>query len=185
MMNVEILDSKRVFESFIKVNCDKLKFSGEKTMDYFYVDISDAVIIIPVDDDGKFILVDQYRHAIRKNSLEFPAGMVEKGEDIEQTAIRELEEETGYKAGKVEFLGEYYPAAGTMNSKFYICLATELTKTKQNLDENEYLEVKKFTLDELKEMIFFTEKNRTNDRVNMSTVLGLYRYLDYQSEIFK
>ncbi|HEY9886620.1 MAG TPA: NUDIX hydrolase [Vampirovibrionales bacterium] len=100
-----------------------------------------GVVIVPQLETGQFILVKQYRYAIQSTLFEFPAGRLEIGENPAQAAIRELEEETGYCTNKLEHLGDIYTAPGFCSEKLNIYLATELEFKKQNLDEDEFLEV--------------------------------------------
>ena len=116
-----------------------------------------GVGMIAVTPEKKVLTVTQYRIACRKNILEVPAGKLEYGEDPLTCGIRELEEETGYRAGKVQHLGEYYPTPGYCEEKINLYLATELTKTEQNLDEGEFLKVEEFPLDDLFQMVMNNE----------------------------
>ena len=109
-----------------------------------------ASCIIAKLDNGNFLLEKQYRYPYDEVILEFPAGKCDKGEDPKITALRELEEETGYKANDIEFLGEYYPTCAYTDEIIYLYFASNLVKTKQHLDENEALNVFEVTKDELK-----------------------------------
>jgi 8-oxo-dGTP pyrophosphatase MutT (NUDIX family) len=87
-------------------------------------------------------MVWQWRHGSRSLSLEFPGGVFEFGENPEEAAIRELHEETGYKPGKIEQIGEFSPNPAIMSNKVHFFLAEDLSNTgKQNLDEDEYVEI--------------------------------------------
>ena len=103
--------------------------------------------------NGKFILEKQYRYPYDEVIYEFPAGKCDPNEDPLKTATRELEEETGYSANKIVFLGEIYPSCAYTNEIIYCYFASELEKGDQHLDENEALEVEEFTLDELNELV--------------------------------
>lgn len=114
-----------------------------------------AAAVIPVDHEGKIIMVKQYRNATDSITLEIPAGTLdEKNEDPRDCAIRELEEETGYIADSVEFLMKFYSAIGICDEVISIYVAKGLTLTKQNLDEDEYVEIVHLELDELIQMIY-------------------------------
>ena len=103
--------------------------------------------------NGKFILEKQYRYPYDEVIYEFPAGKCDPNEDPLKTATRELEEETGYSANKIVFLGEIYPSCAYTNEIIYCYFASEIEKGEQHLDENEALEVEEFTLDELNELV--------------------------------
>jgi 8-oxo-dGTP pyrophosphatase MutT (NUDIX family) len=109
------------------------------------IDDLDWVITIPVinhNDKKEFVMVWQWRHGLQSLSLEFPGGVLEKGEDPKKAALRELYEETGYKPGKIEKIGEFSPNPAIMSNKVHFFLAEDLSGGgKQNLDEDEYVEV--------------------------------------------
>jgi 8-oxo-dGTP pyrophosphatase MutT (NUDIX family) len=109
------------------------------------IDAADWAIIIPLlEIDGKnyFVMVRQWRHGIQTISLEFPGGVIEWGEDPFTGARRELLEETGYSAAKVEKLGELSPNPAIMSNRVHFFLGTELTNSgTQNLDNDEFVEI--------------------------------------------
>ena len=105
------------------------------------------------EKDDKVLLVRQFRYPYKEELLEIPAGKLNKGEDPKTTAIRELEEEGGIKAEKVELLFTVYPTPGYTNEKIYIYRATGLTQTEKNLDEDEFLESVWVEKSKLKQMI--------------------------------
>jgi ADP-ribose pyrophosphatase len=112
-----------------------------------------SAVIIPVFEDGTVALVRQYRHAAGKYLLEICAGTLNKGEDPKEGAIRELEEEIGVTAAKVEKLTEFYVSPGFLTEKMFVFLATELTETQQNLEEDELLTIERHPFAALFEMI--------------------------------
>jgi ADP-ribose pyrophosphatase len=105
-----------------------------------------SAVIVPVFDDGTVALVRQYRHAAGKFMLEVPAGSLEIDEDPLTGAIRELEEEVGVVAGKVELITEFYVSPGFLTEKMYVFLATSLTETAQNLDGDENIAIERIPL---------------------------------------
>lgn len=107
--------------------------------DYVAIDAPDWVMTIPVYQ-GKFVLVRQWRHSAERLSLEFPGGVADPGEDPAVTARRELEEETGFLAGKLTHLGTVNPNPALFKNRFHCYLAEELTPTgDQHLDADELL----------------------------------------------
>ena len=119
---------------------------------YIVLDTSDWVIVVPVLETqrGKeFVMVRQWRHGALDLSLEFPGGVFEKEEDSFAAAARELKEETGYNAGKMEKLGEFNPNPAIMSNKVHFFLATDLkTPQEQDLDDDEYIEVETVSFEE-------------------------------------
>lgn len=100
--------------------------SGKRTQREI-VEHKGCAIIIPVDDEGNVLLVRQYRKAVERELLELPAGGLDPGESPEQCAARELEEETGFRAEKIEPLGGFYSSPGFSTEYMHLFLATGLT----------------------------------------------------------
>ena len=117
------------------------------------LNLSGAVAILAFKDPQTILLVEQFRHAVETSLLELPAGMLEKSEDPLKAALRELEEETGYQAGKIGYLQEFYTSPGLVNEKIYIYLAEDLNFVGQHLDEDEYLNVREVNISQMDEMI--------------------------------
>src|SRR5215204_3894700 len=112
-----------------------------------------SCVVIPVFEDGTAALVRQYRHAAGKYLLEICAGTLNAGEDPEIGARRELEEEIGVRAAKIEKLTEFYVSPGFLTEKMHVFLATELTETQQNLEEDEFLTIERHSILTLLDMI--------------------------------
>jgi ADP-ribose pyrophosphatase len=96
---------------------------------------------LPLFDDGRVALVKQYRHPARCELLEIPAGRIELGEIPEECAAREIEQEIGFRPGRMEKLSEFYSTPGFCEEKLYVYLATELIPSSQKLDHDELIEV--------------------------------------------
>ena len=112
-----------------------------------------SCVIIPVFEDGTAALVRQYRHAAGKYLLEICAGTLNAGEDPEIGARRELEEEIGVTAEKIEKLTEFYVSPGFLTEKMHVYLATNLTEVGQKLEEDELLTIERHSFPALFEMI--------------------------------
>ncbi len=112
-----------------------------------------SAVIVPIFADNTIALVRQYRHAAQKYLLEIPAGTLEENEKPEGGARREVEEEIGVVAGRIEKLAEFYVSPGFLTEKMYLFLGTDLRESKQNLDDDEFLSIEKFTFSEAFEMI--------------------------------
>jgi ADP-ribose pyrophosphatase len=137
--------SGRVFD----VTVDR--YADEETGREFDIEIvqhNGGAGALAVDDDGSLILIRQWRYPLDRYSIEIPAGRIEPGDDPEVTARRELEEETGLRASRVEPLAEVNSGPGFTTERLYIYLATGLAPTSQSLDEDERVEIIRMSMDE-------------------------------------
>jgi ADP-ribose pyrophosphatase len=149
----ESLDSKQVFAGRVfDVTVDTVR-EGDKTYVREVVHHSGSAVILPAFDDGTIALVRQYRHPAARYLLELPAGTLNDQEPPEAGAARELEEELGLVAGKMEKLSEFFVSPGFCEEKMWLYLATDLTETEQRLEEDEMLEVVRLPLDRALQMI--------------------------------
>lgn len=156
-MNAEIKRIKRELQcegAITKYFKDTVVLPDGKTAVYDFVGHNGAAAAVGVLEDGRLLMVRQYRNALDRYTLEIPAGGLNPDEPTIDAAARELEEETGYKCDQIEKLITIRTTVAFCNEKIDIYLATNLKKTKQHLDEDEYVNVELHTLDELVEMIF-------------------------------
>lgn len=107
-----------------------------------------AAAILPFLADGRVLLIRQYRHAVGAHLLEIPAGKLDPGETPAACAVRELEEETGYRAGRVEALGGLWPSPGFTNERIHLFTAHDLAPTEQRLEADELIELEPLPLAE-------------------------------------
>ena len=137
----EFLDSKEVFSGRVfDVTVDTVR-EGDKTYVREVVHHPGSAVILPLFADGTIALVRQYRHPAVKYLLELPAGTLEDQERPEEGAARELEEELGLVASRMEKLCEFFVSPGFCEEKMWLYLATELTETSQRLEDDELIEV--------------------------------------------
>lgn len=130
-----------------------------------------ATAIVAVKDDGKLFMVRQFRNPLDRMTLELPAGALNsREEEPEACALRELEEETGYKAGKIEHLVDIFTTVAFCDEKIYMYVATDLIPSKQNLDEDEFLNVEVHDIESLIQMIYDGEIQ------DSKTITGLLTY---------
>lgn len=139
----------------IKVRYDDVEFPNGNPAFREIVEHKGAVAVAAVDEEGCIYLVRQYRYAFDEELLEIPAGKLEAGEENAQleAAIRELREETGLTAEKVEFLSVIYPSVAIFTEKIYLYLATGLSQGEMDLDEDEYLNVERVPMARFEEMV--------------------------------
>lgn len=132
---------------------DHIELPDGKETNWDFIQHKGAAAIVPVGPDGKVIMVRQYRNAIEKYTLEIPAGGLNPLEDMKTCATRECEEETGFKANNVEHLIDIYTTVAFCNEKIGIYYSNDLTPSKQNLDEDEYVSIECYTVNELVDFI--------------------------------
>lgn len=133
-----------------------------------HIEHKGAAAMLAVREDGKIVLVRQYRNSLDKEVLEIPAGGLEPGEETGAAAARELTEETGYVAGKVEPLMTINTTVAFCNEKIFIYKATELSLGEKHLDRDEYTDVECYSLDEITEMI---QKGEITDSKTISAIM--------------
>ncbi|MDK3764314.1 NUDIX hydrolase [Staphylococcus pseudintermedius] len=137
----------------IEVEKHKVSLPNNETAYREVVKHNGAVAICALTPDQQVVLVKQYRKALEQELLEIPAGKLEPGEDRESAAMRELEEETGYKAKKLTLIGEVYGTPGFSNEKISVYFADNLVEGKVNLDEDEFVEKVLYSLDDVKKAV--------------------------------
>ncbi len=148
------IGSEKIFDGrVIRVRRDTVELPNKHTSTREVVEHPGGVAIVPIDNDGNVHMVRQYRYPLGRLCLELPAGKLEYGEDHKECGLRELGEETGMEAGKFEYLGVFCPSPGFCQELIHIYLATDLKQGKIHLDEDEFLEVEKYPLNDLIKMI--------------------------------
>lgn len=167
MLTPETLSSKTIYNGKVfDIRVDEIR-DGDVEYKREIVVHGGSAVILPVFDDGTVGLVRQYRHAAGRYLLELAAGTLEDGEDPKTGAIRELEEEIGVVAGKIEELTEFYVSPGFLTEKMHVFLATDLTETSQDLEPDEILAVERHSFPALRDMI------RKGEIEDAKTIVGL------------
>ncbi len=148
------ISSERIYEGrILNLRRDKVCVKDNKISYREIVEHNGGVALAAVTREGKMVMVRQYRKAAEKAVLEVPAGKIEKDEDHRLTAERELKEETGYSAGKIEYITSFYSSVGYSTEVIYLYYATDLTPGETNFDDNESIEILEYDLPELKKMV--------------------------------
>src|SRR3990172_9686536 len=175
-MTNEILSSETVFRGrAFEIQHDLVQRpNGPQTYDT--VHHIGAVAMVPVDSDGRILFVRQYRHAARRRLLELPAGTLEEGEQVEETAQREMREEVGMAPGRLTKLAEFFLAPGYSTERMHIYLAEDLKPESLPGDEDEELEIERLTLDEAHAAI------RSGKIEDAKTMLGLFLFKEYTAK---
>ena len=148
------LSAQRVFEGrLIHVRHDQVCLpDGQKTVREV-VEHPGGVAIAALTEEGQILLVDQFRYAQQRVMREVPAGKLERGEDPRKAALRELEEETGYRAEHIKLMGEFIPTGAYLEERIWMYFAWGLSFAGQHPDADEFLHVTKMDMEELVEQI--------------------------------
>lgn len=152
-MKPETLSTESVYKGRVfDVRLDRIR-EGDVEYTREIVVHRGSAVIVPVFYDETVALVRQYRHPAGKYLLEVPAGSLEDGEEPRVGAMRELEEEIGVTAAKIEKIAEFYVSPGFLTEKMFVFLATELTETAQRLESDELIELERLTFVQAYDMI--------------------------------
>ena len=148
------VESQRPFEGrLVNLRVDTVRLPNGRLAHREIVEHSDCVCIVPLDSRGNVVLVRQYRKPVERFLLEVPAGGIDPGEDPESAAHRELQEETGYRAKKLDHLSYFWTTPGYCTEGMHAYLATDLEAGSHNREEDETIEVVKVALDKVPSMI--------------------------------
>ncbi|WP_188453731.1 NUDIX domain-containing protein [Virgibacillus oceani] len=136
----------------VKLQVDEVTLPNGKTSAREIIKHPGAVAIIPITKDNKIVFVEQYRKPLEKTLVEIPAGKLEAGEKPEVTAVRELEEETGYTTSNLTYVTSFYTSPGFADELMYIYMTDQLEALQENVtgDDDEFVELLELTLDEAK-----------------------------------
>jgi ADP-ribose pyrophosphatase len=169
-MNFKLTKSDKIFSGKVfDLKVDHIEYDSGNTGIREVAVHPGGAAVVAVKDDGKIILVKQYRHPIQQAILELPAGKLDKGEDPLVCAVRELEEETGYKSGKIEKLGVISTSPGFCTEILHIYLAQDLISGNHNREEGELgMELLEFTMDEIEQKIM------SGEIIDAKTICGIF-----------
>ncbi len=159
--------------AIVDIYRDRMQLPDGSCENFDFIKHKGAAAVIPVLDDGRIIMVRQYRNAIDSYTLEIPAGGLNGADEPTKVAAhRELEEETGYYAEieDVTFLLTMYTTVAFCNEKIDIYVARNLRKTRQHLDDDEFIDVEVYTIEELEDLIL------EGKIVDGKTIAGLMTY---------
>jgi ADP-ribose pyrophosphatase len=164
------LRTERVFDGKVfDVDRDEVTMPNGRTVTVDIVRHPKSVVIVPVPEPGKVILIQQYRYPVNRSLWEFPAGSVDPGESPEEAARRECHEEIGLVPATVVRLGALFPTPGYCDEEmvFFRVSGLETTGEKAHVDEDEDIEARTFDLREARDMV------RRGEIVDMKTIVGL------------
>jgi ADP-ribose pyrophosphatase len=172
-MNGKTVSTEQIFKGkIISVQVDEVELPNGKLSKREIVRHPGAVGLIALTDDNKIVMVEQFRKPLERSLLEIPAGKLEPGENPDVTAERELEEETGYRAGNMEYISSFYTSPGFANEIIHLYLATELEKVENpaEADDDEFVELVELSLEESLVCI-------ENDRIYDAKTIFAIQYL--------
>ncbi len=148
------VSSEKIYEGkIIDLYVEKVQINEEKFATREIVRPQGAVCVLAQTPERKFVLVRQFRKAMEDYLLEIPAGKLEKGEEPGEAILRELKEETGYMVQSMDYVTSFYTSPGFCDEKIFLYFAKLGEKGSQNLDEDEFIDILEFSLDELFQMI--------------------------------
>jgi len=176
MKNIErTIKSDKIYQGkIINLRIDTVELPEQKYSKREIVEHPGAVAVIPITEDNKVVMVRQYRKSVEEYLLEVPAGKLEIGEEPLDCAGRELLEETGYKSENIEYLFKIYTSPGFSNETISIFVAKDLITDVAQPDEDEYIEIEKYDIDELIKMI---SEDKIKDAKTISAILYIKNYL--------
>lgn len=158
----------------LRLDVDRILLPNGREMDFELVRHPGAAAVVPLLPDGQVLLVRQYRYATGGWLLEIPAGTLDPGESPESCACREVEEETGYRAGKLEALGWIWTTPGFTDEKIWLYVASELSPASQALDHDEVLTVERM---DFAEAVGLAARGELADGKSICALLRAARHL--------
>jgi ADP-ribose pyrophosphatase len=169
MSQAETIASRTVYEGkIVDLDVEKVRLPNDQVVEMEMIRHPGAAAVVPVDDKGNVLLVRQYRHATKGFLLEVPAGKLDAGEPPETCALREVEEETGHRAGTLVPLGWIWTTPGFTDERIWLYLATDLAPTRQALQSDEVLSLERYPLDEA---IAMAERGEIQDAKSVCALL--------------
>ncbi len=176
MKDYETVASRPVFNGeILKVRVDEVRMPSGHVVEREIITHGGAVGIIPVTEDNKIILVEQYRHAVAKMLLEIPAGKLDPGEAPEDCARRELIEETNQAPGRLTPISSFFTSPGYSNEIFHLYVAEDLSQEVAEEAEEEIVGVVEVTVDEAVQMI---KDGRIEDGKTIAAIGMIKIYLE-------
>ena len=176
----KLISSQRIYEgAILNLRRDKVTAVGGEAYREI-IEHNGAVCMVPITDDGRIVMVEQYRYAMGRVVLEIPAGKIDKGEkDPRLTAIRELKEETGFTASDVRYLGKVNTSVAYSQEMIYVYGMAGLTKGETDMDEDEAIDMKLIDFDKAYKMAV------TGQLVDVKTIAAICMAREQMGDILR
>lgn len=166
------VESRRIYEGrVLNLRVDRVTLPDGRGCSREVVEHEPAVVILAENENGEVLLIDQFRYPVNQTVTELPAGIVERGENPADAAIRELREETGWKPAGIERVIAFYTSPGFTSEELTLFYATNLTPDKLQHDEDEFIISRFVTKSEAERMI------ASGEITDGKTLLGLYWWI--------
>ncbi len=173
---IKLIDSKKIYTGrILNLRVDEIRLANGRRTTREVVEYRGAVTLIPVLGDN-ILFVRQFRYPVGEELLELPAGKIEENEHPDDTAYRELIEETGYRAGRLQLLSRFYTAPGYSTEDMYLFLADELERSEMSPDYDEIIEPIQLPVEQVFEML------RRDEFHDAKTILGLLWFFQFVRE---
>lgn len=178
MNNERTIKTDKVYQGkIINLRIDTVELPDKKYSKREIVEHPGAVAIVPITKDNKIVMVRQFRKSVEDVLLEVPAGKLEIGEEPFECAKRELLEETGYRSNELEYLFKFYTSPGFSNEIISIYIAKNLVKDVARPDEDEYIEIEEYDINDLINMI---KNEEIKDAKTIVSILSVKNYVDFK-----
>ncbi len=169
------ISSRKIYDGHIlNLRVDDIELSNGVRTKREVVEHKDAAAVLAVDNYGLLLFVSQYRYAANAELLEIPAGLVENGENPQDTAVRELQEECGYKPEHIEKICSFFCSPGFSTETLHVYYAADLTESKLPQDKDEIIELVRLSVAEAEEKI------RKGEIIDAKTIAAIYWYGRYK-----
>jgi ADP-ribose pyrophosphatase len=164
----EVVQHKEIYNGkIVRLNVDRIRLESGVEAIREVVIHPGGVVAVPILDDGRILLIRQFRYPLQKFILELPAGKLDSGKSLRDTIAAELIEETGFEAGRLEYEYSFYTTPGISNEVIHLFTAAELKAVPRQFQEGEHIIVEPYTLKEC------LEKIGKGEIADAKTILGI------------
>ncbi|HEY2586837.1 MAG TPA: NUDIX hydrolase [Tepidisphaeraceae bacterium] len=170
----KVLARRTIYDSpWVRLHQDDVRLpDGSVIEGHHVVEVPRAAVgVVPVGPDGRILLIEHYRFITDTTAWEVPAGAIDGGEDVLAAAARELREESGHAADRIEHLGHYHPSIGVSSQRFHLCLGHGAYRVGEILDTNEVIQARWFDADAVWAM---TQRNEIRDGLSLTALLWYF-----------